>query len=57
MKPTSVDSPALKKAHKTFKFWFKVLLEKEEMNDPEHRKEYHSALQVLKAEFKKEKGS
>ena len=57
MKPTSVDSPALKKAYKTFKFWFKVLLEKEEMNDPEHRKEYHSALQVLKAEFKKEKGS
>jgi len=57
MKPVSVDSPALKKAHKTFKFWFKVLLEKEEMNDPEHRKEYHSALQVLKEHIKKNKGS
>jgi hypothetical protein len=57
MKPSSVDFSALKQAKKTFKFWYQVLLETELMNDPEHRKEYHTALKVLKTEIKKEKGS
>lgn len=38
----------VKKAKKTFKFWFKVLLETELMDDPEHRKEYLRALRVFK---------
>jgi hypothetical protein len=56
MEPTSVDFSALKQAQKTFKFWYKVLLETELMDDQNHRKEYHTALEVLKTEIKKRKG-
>ena len=42
-----------KKAKKTFKFWFKVLLGTELMDDHEHRKEYLTALQVFKKKPKK----
>ena len=43
----------VKKAKKTFKFWFKVLLETELMDDSEHRKEYLRALRVFKKKPKK----
>ena len=42
-----------KHAKKTFKFWFKVLLGTELMDDPEHRKEYLSALSIFKKKPKK----
>lgn len=43
-----------KKAKKTFKFWFNVMLGTELMNDPEHRQEFLTALQVFKKKSKKE---
>lgn len=39
---------SLKKARKTFKFWFKVLLGSELMDDPKHRQEYMDALAIVK---------
>lgn len=43
----------VKKAKKTFKFWFNVLLETNLMDDPEHRKEYLRALSIFKKKPKK----
>jgi|GEM_PF-3078566 len=43
----------LKKARKTLKFWYKVLLGSNLMDDPEHRKEYQSALDKIKSAIKK----
>lgn len=42
----------LKDARKTFKFWHKVLLCTELMDDPEHRKEFQSGLDKLKKTIK-----
>jgi hypothetical protein len=47
----------LKSAHKILKFWFSVLLETELMNDTEHRKEFLVALDVVKQNYKKQKGN
>ncbi len=43
-----------KKAKRTFKFWFKVLLGTELMDDPNHRKEFLQALEVLRKKPKNE---
>ena len=48
------EKSKLKKAHKKLKFWFKVLLGTELMDDPKHRKEFMDALQVIKSAAKKE---
>lgn len=55
METKSNESPrkkALRHAKKTFKFWYKVLLETEYMNDAENRKEFQSALSTIKDEYK-----
>ncbi|SFU49188.1 hypothetical protein SAMN05216480_10551 [Pustulibacterium marinum] len=38
---------SLKRAYDVFYFWFTVLLELDDMNDPEFRKEYLQALETL----------
>jgi len=38
----------VKQAKKTFKFWFKVLLGTNLMDDPVHRQEFIDALDALK---------
>jgi len=43
-----MSKKSLKKARKTFKFWFKVLLGTELMDDPKHRQEFLDALNILK---------
>jgi hypothetical protein len=43
----------LLRAKKTFKFWFKVLLGTNLMDDPNHRKEYIEALASIKKKQKK----
>lgn len=43
----------LLQAKKTFKFWFKVLLGTELMDDPNHRKEFMEALDSIKKKPKK----
>jgi hypothetical protein len=45
----------LKIALKTFKFWFKVLLDTEMMNDPNHRKKFAKAIAEVKVRCKKTK--
>ena len=58
METKPINSPrrrALKQAKKTFKFWYKILLETEYMNDPENRKDFQSALSVIKTECKNTK--
>lgn len=43
----------LKKARKTLKFWFKVLLGTNLMDDPNHRQEYQNALDIVQNSTKK----
>lgn len=45
----------LKFAYKTFKNWFKLLLETEQMDDSHDRRTYQSALLVLKRQSKQKK--
>jgi hypothetical protein len=43
----------VKKALKTFKFWYQVLKEQNLMDDPCHRKEYTGAINNVKKYLKK----
>ncbi len=45
-KPTKKTKKAA--AHKVFKFWYKVLLELDVMNDQNFRVEYQNALKTIK---------
>lgn len=45
---TSAKRKALKRAEKTFSFWYSVLLETEYMNDLEYRQEFQSALMTVR---------
>jgi hypothetical protein len=56
-KQTTSERKELKKALKTIKFWYKILLETEYMNDLSNRIEYQSAINVIKEHNKKIKGS
>lgn len=47
----------LKKARKILKFWLKVLLKSNLMEDPEHQLEYKYALHKIKTSIKKIKRS
>jgi hypothetical protein len=49
----SMPQACLKSAYKTFKFWYKVMLETELMDDHHHRKEFRAALQTIKYHKKK----
>ncbi|MQP63341.1 hypothetical protein GFJ99_11610 [Flavobacterium sp. LMO6] len=51
------DKKELKKALNTIKFWYKILLETEYMNDLDNRLEYQSAINIIKEHKKKMKGS
>lgn len=50
---TDVKPSAVEQAKKTFEFWYKVFLETELFNDPNHRKEYQEALRTLEEIIKK----
>ncbi|WP_395058220.1 hypothetical protein [Flavobacterium sp.] len=52
---SSTEVLALKKANKTFKFWYNVLLETEYMNDLENRKDFQTAIQTIADSYKKKK--
>lgn len=45
----------VKFAYKTFKNWFKLLLETEQMDDHQDRRNYQSALMVIKRQTKQKK--
>lgn len=45
---TPTEQKEIKFALKKLKFWHKVLLQTEFMNDLEHRKEFASALETIK---------
>lgn len=49
---TSPDERPIKKARKVLKYWYKVLLASELMNDKNDRIEYAEALKVLKQHSK-----
>jgi len=46
------EKTSIKKARKVFKFWYKVLLASELMNEKNDRIEYAEALKVLKQHSK-----
>lgn len=54
---TTSDKKELKKALKTIKFWYKILLETEYMNDLSNRIEFQSAINTITEQNKKMKGS
>ncbi len=54
MSDLSTAKRSKKQARKTFKFWFKVLLETEYMNDISSRQEFMSALAAIKPKKKRE---
>jgi hypothetical protein len=56
-KTQSINKKELKNALKTIKFWYKVLLETEYMNDLNNRVEYQSAINTIAQHNKKMKGS
>lgn len=56
-KQTISEEKELKKALKTVKFWYRVLLETEYMNDLSNRIDFKSAINIIKQHKKKMKGS
>lgn len=56
-KQTISEEKELKKALKTVKFWYKVLLDTEYMNDLSNRIDFKSAINIIKQHKKKMKGS
>lgn len=57
VKIKNLEHKQLKRALKTFNFWYKVLLETEYMNDLENRLDYQNALQTIVTHTKKKKGN
>jgi hypothetical protein len=53
---TSPEQRKVKQALKTIKFWYKVLLETDYMNDLDNRIEYQSAIKTIAEHKKKMKG-
>jgi hypothetical protein len=47
MKKTSLKKQERKKAKKLLKFWFKMMLETDLMNETEHRKEMMFVIRTL----------
>lgn len=56
-KPSFQCTKKLKKAHKTLKFWFKVLLTTELLNEQSDRIEIMEALATIKQQTKFKSGS
>jgi len=52
MSNAKIHLQELKSAKRTFKYWFKVLLNSDLMDDVEHRKEYQEALDKIKSSIK-----
>ena len=54
-KQITSDACALKRAKKCLKFWFKVLLETELMNEQQHRKDFLQTIATVDDNYKKTK--
>ena len=53
MKVKTPEMRALKRAKKVFRFWYRILLETEHMDDIDNRKDFQSALLVVENLAKK----
>lgn len=53
MKEKNLEMRALKKAKKVLRFWYRILLETEHMDDINHRKEFQSVLLTVENLAKK----
>lgn len=52
-KKITSDAGALKRAKKCLKFWFKILLESDLMNEKEYRQEFMQTISTVNDNYKK----